>query len=99
VLAGLRPDEVLVQAVLGRVDSTDILQQPEYIDMTYTGPGEGGTECFSATTPLPLAGSMGYTARVLPRHPLLAGTAELGLVKLAADAEKGDSEPAVYTHL
>jgi hypothetical protein len=42
---------------------------------------------------------MGYTARVLPRHPLLAGTAELGLVKLAADAEKGDSEPAVYTHL
>jgi starch phosphorylase len=82
-LGGLRPEEVLVQGVLGRVDSADILQSPQYIDMAYIGPGEGGTERFSARSPLPMAGSMGYTARVLPRHPLLAGAAELGLVKLA----------------
>ncbi len=99
ILAGLRPEEVSVQAVLGRVDSTDTLQDPEYIEMAYTGPGEGGTECFSATTPLPQAGSMGYTARVLPRHPLLAGAAELGLVKLAADVDQGDAEPPADTHL
>ena len=98
-LGGLSAQEVSVQAVLGRVDSTDTLQSPEYIDMTHTGPGDGGTECFSATTPLPLAGSMGYTARVLPRHPLLAGAAELGLVKLAAGVEQGDAEPPADTHL
>ena len=82
-LAGLRPDEVVVQAVLGRVDSTDALQNPIYLDMTHVGPGEGGTEIFSVTTPLPVSGSVGYTVRVLPHHELLAGDAELGLVKFA----------------
>ena len=82
-LAGLRPDEVVVQAVLGRVNSTDTLHDPIYIDMTHIGPGEGGTELFSTTTPLPLSGSVGYTVRVLPHQDLLAGDAELGLVKLA----------------
>lgn len=82
-LAGLRPDEVVVQAVLGRVDSTDALQDPIYLDMTHSGPGEGGTEMFSVTTPLPVSGSVGYTVRVLPHNDLLAGDAELGLVRLA----------------
>jgi starch phosphorylase len=98
-LGGLRPDEVLVQGVLGRVDSADTLQSPQYIDMAYIGPGEGGTERFSARSPLPMAGSMGYTARVLPRHPLLAGAAELGLVRLAGSVQQGDSEPPTDTHL
>jgi starch phosphorylase len=82
-LAGLRPDEVVVQAVLGRVDSADVLQSPVYVDMAAVGPGEGGTEIFSVTMPLPLSGSVGYTVRVLPHHALLAGDTELGLVKLA----------------
>jgi hypothetical protein len=46
-----------------------------------------------------MAGSMGYTARVLPRHPLLAGAAELGLVRLAGSVQQGDSEPPADTHL
>ena len=45
--------------------------------------GDGGTEIFSTTTPLPVAGSVGYTVRVLPHPPLLAGDTELGLVTLA----------------
>ncbi len=82
-LGGLRPDEVAVQAVLGRVDSSDVLQDPVTVDMPHTGSADGGKEVFCATTPLPLAGAVGYTVRVLPRHPMLAGTAELGLVTLA----------------
>ena len=82
-LAGLRPDEVVVQAVIGRVDSGGTLTDPHYADMTHTGTGEGGTEIFTTTTPLRLSGSMGYTVRVLPHHRLLAGDAELGLVTLA----------------
>ena len=82
-LAGLRPDEVVVQAVLGRVDADGTLLRPDYVDMVHIGPGEGGTEIFTTTTPLPRAGAVGYTVRVLPHHHLLAGDSELGLVALA----------------
>jgi len=82
-LAGLAPDEVTVQAVLGRVDSGDELLDPLTVEMTYTGSAEGGNQVFSTTTPLPLAGALGYTVRVLPRHPMLAASSELGLVTLA----------------
>ncbi len=51
--------------------------------MSYTGTAEGGNQVFSTTTPLPLAGSVGYTVRVLPHNPMLAASNELGLVTLA----------------
>ncbi len=82
-LGGLAPDEVTVQAVVGRVDTSDVLLDPMTVDMSYTGTAGGGNQVFSTTTPLPLAGSVGYTVRVLPRHPLLAAGNELGLVALA----------------
>ena len=98
-LGGLRSDEVVVQGVLGRVESGDVLRNPLYVDMAHIASREGGTEIFSARMPLPQAGSMGYTVRVLPRHPLLACDAELGLVRLAGDGEPGDSVTASHTHL
>ena len=45
--------------------------------MEHTGAADGGNEVFSTTTPLPVAGPVGYTVRVLPHHPLLAGDNEL----------------------
>jgi starch phosphorylase len=51
--------------------------------MPYTGTAAAGDHIFSTTTPLPVAGSVGYTVRVLPHHPMLASGAELGLVTLA----------------
>jgi starch phosphorylase len=82
-LAGLAPDEVTVQAVVGRVDSGDVLLDPVTVEMSYTGTAEGGKQVFSTTTPLPVAGAVGYTVRILPRHPMLASASELGLVALA----------------
>ncbi|SPM35657.1 Glucan phosphorylase, partial [Mycobacterium rhizamassiliense] len=82
-LAGLAPDEVTVQAVVGRVDSGDVLQEPVTVEMAYTGTAEGGNQVFSTTTPLPVAGAVGYTVRVLPQHPMLSSSSELGLVTLA----------------
>jgi starch phosphorylase len=82
-LAGLRPDEVSVQALLGRVDASDALLDPIMVPMAHTGTADGGNEIFSTTTPLPVAGPVGYTVRVLPHHPLLAADNELGLVTLA----------------
>jgi starch phosphorylase len=82
-LAGLRPDEVTVQAVVGRVDASDALLDPVTVEMSYTGTAEAGNQVFSTTTPLPLAGAVGYTVRVLPHHPMLSAGNELGLVTLA----------------
>lgn len=85
-LAGLRPDEVMVQAVLGRVDAGGVLTEPVAAIMPNAGKAHGGDEIFSTTTPLPVAGPVGYTVRVLPHNPALAGENELGLVTLAAPA-------------
>jgi starch phosphorylase len=82
-LAGLAPEEVTVQAVVGRVDMDDTLLEPVHAPMAHIGTADGGDEIFATTTPLPAAGSVGYTVRVLPHHPLLAGDNELGLVTVA----------------
>ncbi|WP_277243648.1 alpha-glucan family phosphorylase [Mycolicibacterium obuense] len=82
-LEDLRPDEVTVQAVLGRVDTGDALVNPVTIPMTHSGKTDAGEELFTASTPLPVTGPVGYTVRVLPHHRLLAGDNELGLVTLA----------------
>ncbi|WNG86118.1 alpha-glucan family phosphorylase [Mycobacterium sp. ITM-2016-00317] len=82
-LGDLRPDEVVVQAVVGRVDAGDALIAPATVQMVHTGTAESGVEIFTATTPLSVAGSVGYTVRVLPHHRLLAGDNELGLVTSA----------------
>jgi starch phosphorylase len=82
-LAGLRPDEVVVQAVVGRVDASDALVNPTTVRMAHTGTASDGNEVFSTRTRLPVAGPVGYTVRVLPHHTLLAAPTELGLVTLA----------------
>ncbi|MCW2555625.1 MAG: alpha-glucan phosphorylase [Mycobacterium sp.] len=78
----LRADEVVVEAVVGRVDAGDVLLDPVTVQMAHTGSSDGN-EVFSTTTPLPVAGRVGYTVRVLPHHRLLAADNELGLVALA----------------
>jgi starch phosphorylase len=45
-----------------------------------------GRQTYEGPLTLDRTGSFGYTVRVLPSHPLLAGPAELGLVALPADS-------------
>ena len=82
-LDGLRPDEVVVEAAVGKVDAGDALIAPVTVPMAHARSGEGGLEVFSSTIALPVAGPVGYTVRVLPHHPLLASDSELGLIRLA----------------
>jgi starch phosphorylase len=77
-LAGLNPTDVDVQAVIGRVGDTDELTDVVTVSMTPTGDGR-----YIAELPLPHTGALGVTARVLPRHELLATPAELSRVVLA----------------
>lgn len=77
-LAGLDPSDVDVEVVVGRVDDADILH--DFVTASMEPMGEGR---YSAAVTLPHAGPAGYTVRVLPRHRLLSGAAELGKVVLA----------------
>ena len=82
-LGGLQPNDVQVQAVVGRVDDGDELRDPLVMTMQPLGDGDGETTRFEATVRLPHAGLVGYTVRVLPNHPLMATPAEFGLLHLA----------------
>ncbi|WP_280212774.1 alpha-glucan family phosphorylase [Nocardia cyriacigeorgica] len=78
-LGGLMPDDVTVQAVLGRVSPTDDLSDVTAVPMKHTG-SDSGLELFEIEAPVSLSGAVGYTVRVLPHSELLASDAELGLV-------------------
>jgi starch phosphorylase len=82
LLGGLGVGDVAVQAVLGRVDSDEQLHDVRTVAMAHVGSTDG-RELFEVETALPHSGAAGYTVRVLPANPLLAGDAELGLVALA----------------
>jgi glycogen phosphorylase len=82
-LAGLKPDDVAVQAVVGRVNDSDELAGPVVAEMEHVGGTEHDGDRFEAVVPLPHAGLLGYTVRVLPRHELLSSSAELGKIVLA----------------
>jgi glycogen phosphorylase len=82
-LAGLSPDDVVVQAAYGRVDEADELQAPRYVPLAPAGDGDDGMYRFEGPVPLERAGSFGYTVRVLPHHDSLPGTADLALVTTA----------------
>ncbi|HEX5346173.1 MAG TPA: alpha-glucan family phosphorylase, partial [Pseudonocardiaceae bacterium] len=83
VLAGLKPCDVDVQVVVGRVDDREELQDPLVVTMQPAGEADGDSDRFEATLRLPHAGLVGYTVRVLPQHPLMAVPAEFGLLHLA----------------
>lgn len=78
-LGGLEPAEVVVRAIVGPVTPNDELTAAVTVAMTRHGT-DSGIAVFIAEIPLPVAGAVGYTVRVLPYHELLADTAEMGLV-------------------
>jgi glycogen phosphorylase len=82
-LAGLDPQDVTVEAVVGRVGETDDLADAVTVAMEHVGAADGMGERFESVVKLPHAGLTGYTVRVLPAHPMLASSAELAKVVLA----------------
>jgi starch phosphorylase len=81
-LAGLDPEDVCVEAVIGRVGDTDDLAETVTVGMEHVGAADGMGERFESVVKLPHAGLTGYTVRVLPSHPLLASSAELAKIVL-----------------
>ncbi|WP_328536592.1 alpha-glucan family phosphorylase [Streptomyces sp. NBC_00344] len=87
VLGDLRPDDVEVQAVSGRVDAQDRITESIGFPLKPSGgPDLEGNWLYEGPLALDRTGPYGYTVRVLPAHRLLATGAELGLVALPTEA-------------
>ncbi|PRY02111.1 starch phosphorylase [Allonocardiopsis opalescens] len=78
-LGGLSTDDVSVEAVFGRVGEGDGLVKPARVALEPVRTDDSAVT-FAGEMTLDRAGAFGYTVRVVPRHELLSGPAELGLV-------------------
>jgi starch phosphorylase len=86
-LGELQPDDVDVQAVAGRVDSDDAIADAQTSPLKPAGgPDLDGRWVYEGPLSLDRTGPFGYTVRILPAHPLLAASADLGLVALPTEA-------------
>jgi starch phosphorylase len=81
-LNGLRDSDVNVEAVYGTVDADDRLIDVRTVSLSPVAPGDGASR-FEGVVPLERTGSFGYTVRVLPDHPLLTSSTDLGVVATA----------------
>ena len=88
-LDGLTPNDVAVEVVFGRAREGDNLESPERIELV-ASPEDAASASnplhpvqFTGTVTLSRSGSFGYNVRVVPRNPLLASPAELGLIAVA----------------
>ncbi|HEY3782533.1 MAG TPA: alpha-glucan family phosphorylase [Fimbriimonadaceae bacterium] len=79
-LDGLTPDDVRVQAIVGKVDSNRDLRDVEIHDLALTGQ-EDNLQVYSGNFACHVAGHRGYTARVLPKSDLVNVPGEMKLVK------------------
>jgi glycogen phosphorylase len=83
-LGELTPADVDVQVVHGRVDVDDQLADTSVVGLRHAEAYEGGRHRYVGEIKLERPGPFGYTTRIVPRHRLLAGPAELGLAVLPA---------------
>ncbi|WP_406863227.1 alpha-glucan family phosphorylase [Streptomyces sp. HUAS MG47] len=87
-LGTLRPDDVEVQAVAGRVDPDDTLTGARVSVLKPTGtPDLEGRRLYEGPLVLDRTGPFGCTVRALPSHPLLPTPTDLGLTALPSEAK------------
>jgi starch phosphorylase len=84
-LGSLSEQDVSVEAVYGPVDGSDEIKVVGRLPLVSVpdDASSGSAHPYRAELALERSGSFGYTVRVLPRHPLLANQAELGLITTA----------------
>lgn len=86
-LGSLRPEDVLVQALFGRVDADDLLVDPSAAVMEVVEQVDGTRWLYQRAIELDRNGPFGYTVRVLPQHRGLAAPQELGVQALPASLD------------
>jgi glycogen phosphorylase len=78
-LGELSAEDVDVEALHGRVDSADEITDPDTVSLKLAETYDGNRHRFEGELRLDRTGPFGYTVRVLPKHPMLASVAEMGL--------------------
>jgi starch phosphorylase len=81
-LGALSPADVTVEVVAGTITEEGDLRHTRRFALEPVG-AEGTAQRFESAIEMPAAGTFGYTVRVVPKHPMLASDAELGLVAYA----------------
>ena len=92
-LGDLDPGDVDVQVVHGRVDESDQITDSSVVSLQHAEAYEAGRHRYAGEVKLEHTGPFGYTTRIVPKHRLLATSAELGLAVLpppSAGMETGD---------
>ena len=80
-LGELSPQDVTVEVLSGRTGDDDEIADPARTELTLESqPGADSVAWYSGEAVLGQPGPFGYTVRVLPSHPQLSATAEMGLV-------------------
>ena len=82
-LGGLAPDDVRVEAVQGTVGDGDELLETSEHRLELAEELGNDRYLYHGELQLERPGAFGYGVRVVPQHPLLAATAELGLATTA----------------
>ncbi|WP_182111633.1 MULTISPECIES: alpha-glucan family phosphorylase [unclassified Actinotalea] len=82
-LGDLRPEDVRVEVVHGRVSEADELSDVRHQELAWSEAYEAGRHAFAGDVRLTTSGPFGYTVRVVPKHERLASVAETGLVASA----------------
>jgi starch phosphorylase len=78
-LGDLDPADVEVQVGYGPLDQHEQLARARWETLRPEGDPQNGERAFVGAIPVE-AGAFGCVARVVPRHPAVAASAELGLV-------------------
>jgi starch phosphorylase len=82
-LGSLQPDQVEVQLISGHVGQSGELESVTSMPMDDEGAVDERHHRFGGDAPLDVAGRMGVTVRVVPRHDLVDAPTEFGLVAWA----------------
>jgi starch phosphorylase len=82
-LGALSADDVDVQLVHGPVGQADELTSRSIVSMNMAGPADDNHACYTGSLRTERAGRYGFTVRVVPRHPDLVSSAEMGLAAWA----------------
>ena len=79
-LGSLRPEDVEMMLLFGRVNSVGDIVTPKAIPAAWCARNGSNEHRYEATIPSGDSGSYGFIVRVMPCHPLLADPYDLGLV-------------------
>ena len=80
-LGQLSPQDVSVEVLYGRTGDDDEIADPVRAELDLESPpGSDSVAWYCGDAVLGQPGPFGYTVRVLPKHPLVSGPAEMGLV-------------------